>query len=201
MDCFFGVFIHIVYIFTICLTIIVLYPILALCIMKFNEIQFEAPERFKAVIEIEKGSNLKYEYDPNQEIFILDFTFTPDLLFPYAYGFIPGTLGGDGDPLDVFVLSSPHPLKQDNVVDVRPIGMIDLIDQGQEDYKIIAVPVGDEAYQDVNDISQLGDQWAIDMKNFYMKIADQKKKEVVIRGFRDANTAIAEIQRAYEAFI
>ncbi|MBI4272299.1 inorganic diphosphatase [Candidatus Uhrbacteria bacterium] len=169
-------------------------------ILKLHEIPFETAERFKAVIEIEKGSNFKYEYDEKSSSFILDFVFTPDLVFSHAYGFIPGTLSGDGDTLDAFVLSS-RALKQGDVVDVRVIGMIDLLDRGEEDFKIITVSLEDEAYQNVCDISQLGDQWTTDMKKFYQKLDEQKNKNTVIRGFRDASIAIAEIQRAHEAFI
>src|SRR3989338_8403215 len=98
-------------------------------ILKFHEIPFESPERFKVVIEIEKGSNLKYEYDEGSSTFVLDFVFISQLVFPHAYGFIPGTLSGDGDTLDVFVLSS-RILKQGDIIYVRAIGMIDLLDRG-----------------------------------------------------------------------
>ncbi len=152
------------------------------------------------VIEIEKGSNLKYEYDEKSKTFILDFVFTHDLVFPYAYGFIPGTLSGDGDTLDVFVLSS-EALKQGDVRDVRAIGSIDLLDRGEEDYKIIAVPCDDAAYQTIQDVSELGGRWATDIKNFYAKLDEQKNKNTIIRGFGGARAAIAEIQRAHEAFI
>lgn len=103
----------------------------------------------QAVIEIPAGTNVKYEYLPNQGVFtasvgqekarIVEF-----LPYPTNYGFIPSTLmrkeqGGDGDPLDVIVLSER--MEQGELVEVVPLAMLKLIDQGERDDKILAIPL------------------------------------------------------------
>jgi len=105
-------------------------------------------ESFNAVVEIPTGTNKKYEYDPNQKEFIVDkengkeriIDFLP---YPANYGFIPSTLsksdtGGDGDALDILVISEA--MTTGTVLEVLPIAILKLIDDGETDYKIIAVP-------------------------------------------------------------
>src|SRR5690606_18639853 len=103
---------------------------------------------YQAVIEIPSGTNKKYEYNVTTKTFEIDQKNGRDriinfLSYPGNYGFIPSTLsdktkGGDGDALDVLLLSEAHQIG--DVVEIIPITMLKLLDQGEEDYKIIAVP-------------------------------------------------------------
>ena len=106
----------------------------------------DAPQRVNAVIEIPKGSVNKYEYDKKLHVFRLDRTLFSPVHYPGDYGFIPGTLGDDGDPLDVLVLleSATFP---GCLMEVRPIGVLRMLDQGRGDEKILAVAESDPVYR------------------------------------------------------
>src|SRR5437870_2669352 len=95
-----------------------------------------APEIVHAVIEIPKGSRNKIEYDPALEVFKLDRVLFSAVHYPTAYGFIPSTLWDDGDPLDVLVITD-QPLVTGIVLDVTPIGALELHDDKGDDLKIV----------------------------------------------------------------
>src|SRR3990167_8529121 len=110
--------------------------------MSYKNIPLGKPEQFNAVVEISKGGENKYEYDENLDSIKLDWVFSGGFHFPFDYCYIPQTRGGDGDHLDVFIIAS-HPLQIGTIVECRPVGMIELLDRGEEDNKILAVPVAD----------------------------------------------------------
>ncbi len=112
------------------------------------------PEEFVAVIEIPRGSKKKYELDKETGMIILDRVLRTATHYPCSYGFIPLTLSEDGDPLDVMVICS-ETLDPNTLVKCRPIGLIEMIDKGERDEKIIAVAVDDpyvNHYQDIKDV-------------------------------------------------
>src|SRR5947209_16151466 len=96
-----------------------------------------APRRVNAVIEIPKKSVNKYEYDKQLHVFRLDRTLHSPVHYPGDYGFIPSTLGHDGDPLDVVVLVDA-PSFPGCLIEVRPIGVLRMVDQGKNDEKILS---------------------------------------------------------------
>src|SRR5215467_15383803 len=114
----------------------------------------KAPDRVNAVIEIPQGSVHKYEFDKELHVFRLDRTLYSPVHYPGDYGFIPSTLGLDGDPLDVLVLVEA-PSFPGCLMKVRPIGVLRMIDQGEKDEKILAVAESDPLYRRVNDYSQV----------------------------------------------
>lgn len=168
--------------------------------MRYSDLSITDPDCFPVVIEIEKGSNLKYEYDEKSESFFLDFTFTPDCVFPYAYGFVPHTLCGDGDALDAFVLSH-RDLKQGDVVTVRPIGYVDQLDRGEEDMKIITVDCSDTTFDSLHEIEDAGMSLQDVMRNLYARIAKQKNKQIEIRGFYGSSAAQEVISRSHRYWL
>ena len=95
-------------------------------------------EIFEAIIEVPKGSPNKYQLKMDKLEF--DMRFPKGFKIPANYGFIPGTMGGDKDPLDVFVISS-KPIKPKTKVKIKPLGIMRCMDDGEQDDKIIAVPV------------------------------------------------------------
>ena len=97
-----------------------------------------APEVFRAVIEIPKDGTNKFEYDKELHVFKLDRNLHSPVHYPGDYGFIPSTLSDDGDPLDVLVLV-PGPSFPGCVQEVRPIGLLEMLDQGVLDEKVLAV--------------------------------------------------------------
>src|SRR5579864_7364624 len=108
----------------------------------------QAPELVNAVIEIPLQSVNKFEYDKKLHVFRLDRTLHSPVHYPGDYGFIPSTLGQDGDPLDVLVLV-PAPSFPGCLMEVRPIGLLRLVDQGTRDSKVLAVSSSDPRYTEV----------------------------------------------------
>ncbi|MFN9132232.1 MAG: inorganic diphosphatase [Phycisphaerales bacterium] len=105
------------------------------------------PEYFKAVIEIPKGGNLKFELDKGSGLLKLDRVLSSAVFYPANYGFIPQTLAEDDDPMDVLVYCTEEipPL---TLVDARAVGLMSMVDQGEADHKVIAVLVQDPIYNE-----------------------------------------------------
>src|SRR3990172_4943873 len=116
----------------------------------------EAPHIFNTVIEIPKGSTNKYEYDPVIGNFRLDRVLYSPLFYPFDYGYIPQTLYGDGDPIDVLVLVS-HPTFPGCVIEAKPIGVLEMRDDKGPDEKILCVATKDPRYsfrKSINDLQE-----------------------------------------------
>src|SRR2546422_11437280 len=112
-----------------------------------------APAEVNAVIEIPRGDTNKYEYDKQLHVFRLDRNLYSPVHYPGDYGFIPGTLSRDDDPLDVLVLVDA-PSFPGCVMTIRPIGMLEMIDQGKEDEKILAVGTNNPIFKNIDDYVQ-----------------------------------------------
>jgi inorganic pyrophosphatase len=110
----------------------------------------------KALIEVSKHSNLKYEYDENTKKLYLDRVLHNTNRFPYNYGFIPNTLAPDGDPVDIILISS-HIIHPGVYIDIRIIGGIETHDEKGQDDKIICVLDThiDNEYAHIDNISEL----------------------------------------------
>lgn len=147
------------------------------------------PERFFAVIEISKGGKNKYEMDKETGFLKLDRVLFTSTHYPANYGFIPRTYASDGDPLDVLVLCSEqiHPM---TLVECKPIGVLKMIDNGDADEKIIAVPVNDPNYNYYEDVSMLPSHRLDEIKNFF---------EVYKTLEHDKITTVSEISDRSEA--
>lgn len=114
----------------------------------------QSPDIVYGVIEIEEGSKNKYEYDPGLGQFIYDRCLISAMVYPASYGFIPNTLCEDGDPLDILIIS-PEPIQRGTVVEAKVLGLLDMEDEGDKDYKIIAVPsFYSEQYSDLQSIDK-----------------------------------------------
>lgn len=163
--------------------------------MSLKDTPLGSPEQFNVVVEIPKGSENKIEYDENRDQMYVDFEFKNGFTWMFNYGFIPQTRTNDGDTLDVIVLGM-KPIASGTVVACRPIGIMNQIDRGEVDNKIIAVPVNDpetEKYQSVKDAPQKLIQGFI---LFYAEVARQKSKTIEITGFEDKDQAIVAIKKA-----
>ena len=106
-----------------------------------------SPDEFNVIIEVPHGSNNKYEYNSEYDIFQLDRVLFSSVHYPGCYGFIPQTLGGDGDPLDVIVLAG-EPFSTGTVLKARPVGYLKMTDDKGQDEKILAVPVDDPRFNE-----------------------------------------------------
>src|SRR5690606_2712342 len=111
-------------------------------------------DEITTIIEINKGSKNKYEVDKETGLIALDRVAHTAQDFPFDYGFVPKTLWDDGDPIDVIVLTT-HPLLPGILVRVRPVGIMNMIDSGDPDDKVIAVPINDPRWADTQDLSDI----------------------------------------------
>src|SRR5690554_5330903 len=107
----------------------------------------DLPGHFRAVIEIPRGSNNKYELDKGSGMLRMDRVLASAVHYPANYGFIPQTLAEDGDPLDVLVYCT-EPILPLCICDARAVGLMSMVDQGDADHKIIAVLVQDPVYSE-----------------------------------------------------
>lgn len=112
------------------------------------------PEMLNAVIEIPRGSKVKYELDKDTGLLFVDRILYSSVVYPHNYGFIPKTLCDDNDPLDVLVLMQEAVVPM-AFLRVRPIGVMEMIDQGEKDDKLIAVHADDPEFKQFTDVSQL----------------------------------------------
>jgi inorganic pyrophosphatase len=158
-----------------------------------------APELVNAVIEIPLDGINKYEYDKQLHVFRLDRNLFSPVHYPGDYGFIPSTLAQDGDPLDVLVLVDT-PSFTGCVLEVRPIGVLDMIDQGQPDEKILAVGESNPRYKDISSYSEVYPHIMKEIKHFFSIYKDLEGKRVEVRGWKDVDAAREIITKAQQAF-
>jgi inorganic pyrophosphatase len=108
--------------------------------------------------------------------------------YPFDYGFVPQTHWHDGDPLDVVLLTT-SPLLPGILLAARPVGVLDMIDDGESDAKVIAVPVKDPRFADVKDLSDVNPHTIEEIKHFFETYKQIQKKTVTIPTIRDAKAA------------
>jgi inorganic pyrophosphatase len=159
----------------------------------------DAPRRVNAVIEIPLEGINKYEYDKELHVFRLDRNLYSPVHYPGDYGFIPSTLGDDGDPLDVLVLVDT-PSFPGCVLTVRPIGVLQMTDQGEGDEKILAVGEGNPRYNDVKNYTDVYPHILKEIDHFFNIYKDLEGKNVDTHGWLDVDHALATIERARKAF-
>ena len=155
---------------------------------------------FIAVIEIPKGSKNKYEMDKETGRIILDRVLYTSTVYPANYGFIPRTYGDDHHPLDVLVLCA-QPIDPMTLVRCRPIGVIQMLDDGRNDEKIIAVPMGDPHYSGYESIFDLPQHIYDEMRHFFTVYKALENKETVVDevlGPQDAQRVIEKAIAFYE---
>ena len=147
------------------------------------------PNDFMAVIEISKGSNMKYELDKKTGMLKLDRVLFTATHYPMNYGFIPRTYGDDKDPLDVLVLCSEAILPM-TLVRCYPIGVMKMTDGGMSDEKIIAIPYGDPTYTNYTDIAELPTHIFDELKHFFTIYKHLENKETVVDEFGNPLEAV-----------
>ncbi len=166
-----------------------------------HDIEPGTPDSINVIIEINKGSKNKYEIDKKTGIIALDRVAHTSQDFPFDYGFIPQTLWDDGDAMDVVLLTT-YPLFPGILVRVRPVAIMSMTDSGDADDKIIAVPVDDPRWNDVEDLSDLNPHTLLEIEHFYSTYKKLQKKEVVIKDFKgkkEAQKAFVRGMKMYKA--
>jgi inorganic pyrophosphatase len=119
--------------------------------------------------------------------------------FPVDYGFVPQTLWDDGDALDVIMLTS-YPLAPGILVRARPVAIMHMIDGGDADDKVIAVPVDDPRWKDVADLADVNKHTLKEIEHFYSTYKQLQNKEVVINGFEGKDVAQSAFARGVQLY-
>ena len=157
------------------------------------------PDAINAIVEIPGGSRNKYEYNKELDIFAFDRALHSATFYPGEYGFVPRTLALDGDPLDVLVLIS-EPTFSGCLISVRPIGILGMIDGGEPDDKVLAVPVSDPEYREVNEYTQISPHVLRKIQNFFATYKILEGKETQVGDWRDAAAAKRAVVESIERF-
>ncbi|ORM66488.1 pyrophosphatase [Pantoea rodasii] len=161
------------------------------------------PDEFYAVTEIPAGGMIKYETDAKTGFIVADRFQSMPVAYPANYGSLTQSLGGDKDPLDV-IFYTRAPLQPGTLIKLRPIGVLKMIDGGEVDDKIVAVPASkiDPTYDDIKEMSDLPKMEQERLQAFfrvYKQLPDGRKK-VELNGFEDAAKAKTEIKQAFDAY-
>ena len=144
-------------------------------------------------IEIERGSNHKYEYNHETRQLELDRVLPEPYVYPYAYGFVPNTLAEDGDELDVLVISNTH-IARDTTINCQVVGLLEMVDEKGRDEKLIAVPVAEYVDGVIEDVHDLPRSTLETIRHFFAnyKVAEEGRWSEVgeYRGRRNADVLI-----------
>ncbi|MFB6282643.1 MAG: inorganic diphosphatase [Halobacteria archaeon] len=160
----------------------------------------DAPSEIHAVIECLKGERNKYEYDKDVEGCVLDRVLHSNVHYPSDYGFIPQTWYDDDDPLDVLVLVKDQTFPG-CVIEARPVALMRMDDDGEQDDKVIAVPTEDPRYDHVQDVDDLLEQEKDEIAHFFETYkALEPGKETETLGFEDAETAEEAIEHSIDLY-
>jgi inorganic pyrophosphatase len=155
----------------------------------------QAPRLVNAVIEIPQGSRCKYEIDKDSGLLKLDRVIFSSFYYPVNYGFIPQSYGGDKDPLDILVITS-LPVQALTLMEAKVIGVMQMIDGGDPDDKIIAVAANDPGVNHYNNIEELPRHFFDELRHFFEEYKKLENKTVKVEDFGDKAQALAIIEEA-----
>lgn len=159
----------------------------------------QAPRIVNAVIEIPQGSRAKYEIDKPSGLLKLDRVIYSSFYYPTNYGFIPQTYGDDKDPLDILVISSLS-IQPMCLVTAKVIGVMQMIDGGDADDKIIAVAAHDPSINYINNIEELPKHFFGELRHFFEEYKTLENKAVKVEEFQDKTMALSIIQQAIDFY-
>ena len=163
----------------------------------------DVPDEVNVIIEIPMNSEpVKYEVDKDSGAIFVDRVLTTPMRYPCNYGYIPQTLCGDGDPLDVLVIL-PLPLVPGSAIRCRPVGVLRMSDEAGADEKLVAVPIPKvfEGYAHISDIDQVSRHWLERIGHFFEHYKDlENGKWVKIEGWANADAAKQEILASVERY-
>ncbi|MFZ9596643.1 MAG: inorganic diphosphatase [Bdellovibrionia bacterium] len=158
-----------------------------------------APKIVNAVVEIPKGSKIKYELDKKSGLIKVDRILFSSVHYPANYGFIPQTYCEDKDPLDVLILGQ-QPVVPLSIMQVKIIGVMRMQDQGEADDKLIAVHYDDPEYTHYESIQQLSPHRINEVRRFFEDYKALENKKVVVQDFLDRPQALEILQSAIDLY-
>jgi inorganic pyrophosphatase len=147
------------------------------------------------VVEIPKGSRNKYETDPETGHLVLDRMLFTSMMYPADYGYIEGTLGGDGDALDALVFVGEPTFPGCRIV-ARPVGLFRMTDEKGPDEEILCVPLRDPMWSRIRALGDLNPNLLNEIEHFFQVYKDLEEKKVDTAGFGDREEALVVIAEA-----
>ncbi|MCX7594825.1 MAG: inorganic diphosphatase [Fischerella sp.] len=156
------------------------------------------PGIINVLIEIPGGSKNKYEFDKDLQAFALDRVLYSSVQYPYDYGFVPNTLADDGDPLDGMVIMD-QPTFPGCIIAARPIGMLEMIDSGDRDEKILCVPDKDPRYANVKSINDIASHRLEEIAEFFRTYKNLERKVTEILGWHDIDKVMPLVEKCIKA--
>jgi inorganic pyrophosphatase len=153
----------------------------------------------EVLIEIPTGSQNKYEFDKDKGVFKLDRVLFSPMFYPAEYGYIDDTLALDGDPLDVLVLVT-NPTFPGCVIDARVIGYLNMIDDGDEDQKLLAVPTEDPRFEGVTTLDDVPQHKLDEISHFFQTYKELEKKTTKIGGWENEAEAAKLVQESIDRY-
>lgn len=160
------------------------------------------PDEINVVVEIPRGSNIKYEIDDESGALFVDRKLFTAMFYPCNYGFVPQTREKDGDPVDVLVLGN-DPVAPSSVIRANPVGVLITTDEEGEDSKIVAVPISkvDPSFADVRDIDAIPLHMRDQIKHFFEHYKElEKGKYVKVKSWENRESAKKKISEALERY-
>ncbi|PSR98252.1 Soluble inorganic pyrophosphatase [Actinidia chinensis var. chinensis] len=170
-------------------------------ISKGSKVKYELDKKtgMIKVVEISKGSKVKYELDKKTGMIKVDRVLYSSVVYPHNYGFVPRTLCEDNDPIDVLVIMQ-EPVLPGCFLRAKAIGLMPMIDQGEKDDKIIAVCADDPEYRHYNDIKDLPPHRLAEIRRFFEDYKKNENKEVAVNDFLPASKAFEAIQHSMNLY-
>ena len=159
----------------------------------------KAPEEFNVIVEIPKGSKVKYELDKDSGLLLVDRVLYSSVVYPSNYGFIPRTLGDDDDPLDMLVMMQ-EPVQPLSILRVKPIGMMPMVDDGENDEKIICVHLDDPEYRNYGHFNDLPEHRTDELQRFFQDYKALENKKVTVGEVSGPNKAREVLNHAMEQY-
>ena len=159
----------------------------------------DCPEIVRMIVEIPQHSANKYEYDGKLGVFRLDRTLYSPVHYPGDYGFIPGTLADDNDPLDVLVLVQ-NPSYPGVMIEVRPVGLLNMVDNDERDQKVLAVPTRNPRFDQIHTLDQIFPHTRREIEHFFSIYKELEGKITQMKGWsgpREARKSIVECRARY----
>ncbi|WEK38166.1 MAG: inorganic diphosphatase [Candidatus Pseudobacter hemicellulosilyticus] len=158
-----------------------------------------APEFVNAVIEIPQGSRAKYEIDKDSGLLKLDRVIYSSFYYPCNYGFIPQTYGDDKDPLDILVITT-LPVQALCLMEAKVVGVMQMVDSGDADDKIIAVAANDPGVNHYNNMEELPPHFFNELRHFFEEYKKLENKTVRVEEFGNKDLAVKVIQNAVDLY-
>ena len=165
----------------------------------WHDIEPGTDDEINVIVEIPKGSHNKYEIDKKTGLIALDRVLASAQTYPFDYGFVPQTLWHDGDALDVVILAT-QPIPSGILVRVRPVALMDMVDNGDPDAKVIAVPVDDVRFKGVKDLADVNPHTIKEIEHFFCTYKQLEGKVCDVRGFEGRDKAVAAFKEGQDLY-